>query len=89
MSKKVKVGIWGLGRAGRGMHTSEIQVHSDKLEIVAACDIDPERAKAYGEAHKNVKIYTDPAKFLIPISACAVLGSCFTVEMGNMIEFKK
>ena len=64
MSKKVKVGIWGLGRAGRGMHTSEIQVHSDKLEIVAACDIDPERAKAYGEAHKNVKIYTDPAKFL-------------------------
>lgn len=64
MSEKIKVGIWGLGRAGGGMHTPEILAHPDKLEIAAACDIDPERAKAYGEAHKGVKIYTDPKKFL-------------------------
>ncbi|MBO7148155.1 MAG: Gfo/Idh/MocA family oxidoreductase [Lentisphaeria bacterium] len=63
MAKKVKVGIWGLGRAGAGMHTPEIGVHSDKLEIVAACDIDADRAKAYGEKH-NVKVYTDPEEFL-------------------------
>ena len=55
MSKKVRVGIWGLGRAGRGMHTSEIKVHSDKLEIVAACDIDVKRAEDYEKAIFSIK----------------------------------
>ncbi len=63
MSKKVKVGIWGLGRAGGGMHIPEIEVNSDKLEVVAVCDIDAARAEEYGKK-LNVPYYTDPEKFL-------------------------
>lgn len=44
MGKPIKLGIVGLGRAGRGMHLSELK---DKLgnmfEVVAACDIEEDR----------------------------------------------
>ena len=44
MANPIKLGIVGLGRAGRGMHLSEL---SDKLgsmfRIVAACDIEEDR----------------------------------------------
>ena len=63
MSRKIKVGIWGLGRAGNKMHTPEIQAHSDKLEIVAACDTDADRAEEYGK-RLGVKAYSDPEQFL-------------------------
>ena len=41
----VKVGIWGLGRAGYGMHCNEIDLYKGELEIVAGCDILPERTE--------------------------------------------
>ncbi|NLF92758.1 MAG: Gfo/Idh/MocA family oxidoreductase [Oligosphaeraceae bacterium] len=63
MSNKVRVGIWGLGRAGKGMHTAEIKVHSERVEVVAACDIDGKRAEAY-EKENRVRVYTEPEKFL-------------------------
>ena len=63
MSEKVKVGIWGLGRAGGGMHMREIEANKDILEIVAVCDIDAERAESFGKK-LNVPYYSDPAKFL-------------------------
>ena len=63
MSKKVKVGIWGLGRAGGGMHMREIEANKDVLEVVAVCDIDAERAEQFGKK-LNVPYYSDPEKFL-------------------------
>ena len=60
MSEKVKVGIWGLGRAGGGMHMREIEANKDILEIVAVCDIDDARAEEFGKK-LNVPFYTDPA----------------------------
>lgn len=63
MSKKIKVGIWGLGRAGAGMHAKEIELHNDVLEIAAVCDIDAARAEEYGKKY-NVPFYSDPEKFL-------------------------
>jgi predicted dehydrogenase len=43
MPQPIKIGIVGLGRAGWGMHCEELAPRRDKFEIVAACDIIPER----------------------------------------------
>ncbi len=43
MAQPIKIGIVGLGRAGWGMHCKELQGREDKFQIVAACDIIPER----------------------------------------------
>ena len=42
-NKKIRVGVWGLGRAGLDMHCAELDSHTDKFEVVAGCDILPER----------------------------------------------
>lgn len=63
MSEKVRVGIWGMGRAGGGMHVNEIKANSDLLEIVAVCDTDTARAEEYGKK-LDVAYYSDPEKFL-------------------------
>ena len=49
MAEKIKVGLWGLGRAGGGMHVREINANSDVLEIGAVCDIDAARAEEFGK----------------------------------------
>jgi predicted dehydrogenase len=49
MADKIKVGILGIGRAGYGMHTAEIDRFPDLFEIVAAADIDPAHCKAMAE----------------------------------------
>lgn len=41
---KLKLGIVGLGRAGRGMHLGELESAKDVIEIAAVCDIIHERA---------------------------------------------
>lgn len=56
--EKIKVGIIGLGRAGWGMHVSELKNFSDMFEITAVCDVDSKRAKAMKERiHENVHCY--------------------------------
>lgn len=65
MSKsKIKVGIWGIGRAGWGMHTREIDLYKDEFEIVAGCDIDLSRAEKLAERYPGAKAYSDSAAFL-------------------------
>ena len=64
MDKKIKVGIWGLGRAGYGMHIREAELFPEEYEIVAGCDIDPERCKNMKERCPNVRTYTDGDEFL-------------------------
>ncbi len=44
MSKPIKLGLIGLGRAGAGFHVPDTLRKSDKFQIVAVCDIICERA---------------------------------------------
>ncbi|MBR4073602.1 MAG: Gfo/Idh/MocA family oxidoreductase [Clostridia bacterium] len=43
MNNPIKIGLVGLGRAGWGMHLEEIKNKTDKFQVVAVCDILPER----------------------------------------------
>lgn len=60
MPNPIKLGLVGVGRAGWGMHCEEIEDKKEQFQIVAACDILPERcekmAKRYG-----CRTYTDIA----------------------------
>jgi predicted dehydrogenase len=62
--KTVKVGIWGLGRAGQGMHVSEISRFPELFELVAGCDTDKERIKAFSEIKPGCRVYGKPEEFL-------------------------
>ena len=59
MAEKIKVGILGLGRAGRGMHMSEMGRYPEKFEIVAGCDIDPDQIETAKKVTPNARYYTD------------------------------
>lgn len=50
MENKIKLGIIGLGRAGWGMHVSELKGKTSMYEIVAVCDTIPSRVERTVEA---------------------------------------
>lgn len=54
---KIKVGIIGTGGISR-FHTTSYQAIPD-VEVVACCDIDGEKAKAYAEKYGIAHVYTD------------------------------
>lgn len=62
--EKIRVGIWGIGRAGYCMHVPELKKWSSEFEIVAACDLDPERIKMFETEIPGAKGYTDGDAFL-------------------------
>lgn len=62
--KKIKVGIWGLGRAGNLMHIGEIAKFPDMFEIVAGCDMDNERITAAKEKLPSCRFYGKSDEFL-------------------------
>ena len=62
--KKIKVGIWGLGRAGNLMHIGEIAKFPDMFEVVAGCDIDNERITAAKEKLPSCRFYGKSDEFL-------------------------
>ena len=62
--QKIKVGLWGLGRAGWGMHTGELDLFKDEFEIVAGCDIDGSRPEKLATRYPGAKCYTDADSFL-------------------------
>jgi len=64
MAGKIRVGIWGLGRAGNGMHIPELRQFPDQYEIVAGCDIDADRRAAAQKKLPDAKIYATPEEFL-------------------------
>lgn len=51
MSQPIKLGIVGLGRAGWGMHNRELQGKKDLFQVVAACDLIPQRVEKAVEAY--------------------------------------
>lgn len=63
MSKKIKVGIAGIGRAGWGMHCGELKNYADLFEITAACDELPDRVEKMKEKY-DCAGYTDYDSFL-------------------------
>ncbi len=60
----IRVGIWGAGRAGYGMHCHEIDRYKDEFEVVAVCDLDMERALNVQKRYPKCAVYTDAEKFL-------------------------
>ncbi|MBE6598706.1 MAG: Gfo/Idh/MocA family oxidoreductase [Ruminococcaceae bacterium] len=46
MANPIKLGLVGIGRAGNGMHRSELASRGDKFQFAAVCDIIEERAAA-------------------------------------------
>lgn len=63
MSEKIKIGIVGLGRIGWPTATGEIAKYPEKYEIVAACDLIPDRTKKMNEMFGCAE-YTDYDTFL-------------------------
>lgn len=63
---KLRIAIVGCGGIANQKHMPSIKAHADKAEMVAFCDILPERAekaaKEYGD--KDAKVYTDYKKML-------------------------
>ena len=62
--KKIRVGIWGLGRAGLDMHCPELASHSDKFKIVAGCDVLRERLDELKRKYPGAKGYLNAEEFL-------------------------
>ena len=59
MDGKIKVGVWGLGRAGHAMHVEELKMYPDMFEAVAGCDIAPERREAAKEKFPGLRLYAE------------------------------
>ena len=57
--KKVRVGIWGVGRAGWGMHRKEIARFPEMLEIAGCCDLIPERMEKMCAEVPGCKAYAN------------------------------
>lgn len=74
MTNPIRIGIVGLGRAGWGMHTRELEGREDKFKIVAACDLIPDRlakmAKAYNCATYGTiaELIADPKVEVVDIA---------------------
>lgn len=63
MGKVIKMGIVGIGRIGWLMADEEISLYPDKYEIVAACDLLPERTKKMADKF-GCKEYSDYSEML-------------------------
>ena len=49
MNKPIKLGMVGLGRAGRTMHLEELEGKDSLFEIYAVCDLERERCEEFKE----------------------------------------
>ena len=49
MSKPIKIGVVGLGRIGMTVHKNCLRARPDKFEVVAACDLIPERYEKFNK----------------------------------------
>ena len=54
----IKIGIWGIGRAGWGMHiNNELKLHKDEFQVTAVCDILPERLEELKKRYPEVDFF--------------------------------
>ena len=64
MNKIIKIGIVGIGRIGYLMANHEIRKYPDMFNVVAACDLIPERAEKIAKLYEGCREYTDYAEML-------------------------
>ncbi len=57
MNKKIKVGIVGLGRAGRLAHAKEVAKYPELFEITAGCDRADDRRKDLSPEFDKARVY--------------------------------
>lgn len=84
MSNPIKLGLVGIGRAGWGMHTKELENKQDKYQYVAACDLLPERVDKMVEKY-GCKGYSNIDDLLADSDAeivCIATRSCDHFEHG-------
>ena len=99
MAGKIRVGIWGLGRAGNGMHIHELGLYPDMFEIVAGCDWDPARREAAAKKlpgrpvyEKGEELLKDPNVELVSVATRSpdhVKHAIQAVEAGKMVMVEK
>jgi len=58
MADKIKLGILGLGRAGKGMHLAELAFFADQIQVYAVCDLIESRRNEVAKEY-NAKAYAD------------------------------
>lgn len=61
---KLRYGIIGAGGCGAGKHLPSYTLHPDLVDIVAICDLNPERADAMADRFGAEAAYTDYRKML-------------------------
>ena len=64
MTDKLRVGIIGSGGIAEGAHAPGYMAIPDDCELVACCDVRPERAKAFAERFDLAHWYTDYRELL-------------------------
>ena len=57
--KQIRVGLIGIGRAGWGMHTNELESRKDKFVYTAACDLIDERLERMAQRYPGCRTYKD------------------------------
>ena len=97
--KPIRIGIWGIGRAGFGMHCKELDLFPDEFKVVAGCDDEPDRLKRLTDRYPEAKTYTDGDKFLadknIELVAVAVRSlqhvdyACRALAAGKFVFLEK
>ena len=95
----IRIGVWGLGRAGWKMHCKELDQFPDEFEIVAGCDVDPERIGNLVGKYPKAKGYLDGNQFLadkkVELVAVAVRSAQHVdyavraLEAGKMVFLEK
>ena len=74
MNKPIKLGMVGLGRAGRTMHLEELEGKDSLFEIYAVCDLEIERCEEFKEKfgskiYKNIEaLVEDPEIEVVDIA---------------------
>lgn len=99
MAEKIRVGIWGLGRAGNNMHIHELGLFPEMFEIVAGCDWDVSRREAAAKKLPDRPIYAageellgDPKVELVSVATRSpdhVKHAIAAVNAGKMVMVEK
>ncbi|CAL9660790.1 Gfo/Idh/MocA family protein [Streptomyces sp. enrichment culture] len=63
-NKPVRVALVGAGRIAEGAHLPALAAQGDRVQIVATCDVDPERVKSFCDTHGIPGVYTDLGEML-------------------------
>ncbi len=61
---KIRIGIWGLGYAGRGMYIPELAEYPEMYEIIAGCDSSEANLEAAAQALPSMRKYTSGDEML-------------------------